>query len=165
LAFRHPERGRPGDPRNRDTRHAALNGARGAHVRRAPGLFALYVAGYSLARVGEELLRVDPARHILGFRLNFFVAVILTVAGLVWFAWIQRTGVGRAIAASARRGGALLAAGGLLWMAGCGASSHAARAHETSVTHAQIMRAADTSPSRMVHGSRSRAVGEQQLSG
>src|SRR6202035_40693 len=27
---------------------------------RAPGLFALYVAGYSLARIGEELLRVDP---------------------------------------------------------------------------------------------------------
>ena len=28
---------------------------------RAPGLFALYVAVYSFARIGEELLRVDPA--------------------------------------------------------------------------------------------------------
>lgn len=56
---------------------------------RAPGLFALYVAGYSGFRIVEELLRVDPAHHILGLRLNFFVAVILCAAGLVWFARIQ----------------------------------------------------------------------------
>jgi hypothetical protein len=31
---------------------------------RAPGLFAFYVAGYSLGRIGEELLRVDPAHHV-----------------------------------------------------------------------------------------------------
>jgi prolipoprotein diacylglyceryltransferase len=44
----------------------------GRHRRiRAPGLFALYVAGYSFARIGEELLRVDPAHHIFGLRLNF----------------------------------------------------------------------------------------------
>jgi prolipoprotein diacylglyceryltransferase len=35
---------------------------------RVPGLFALYLAGYSLARVGEKLLRVDPAQHMLGPR-------------------------------------------------------------------------------------------------
>jgi prolipoprotein diacylglyceryl transferase len=63
----------------------------GHHRRiRAPGLFALYVAGYSLGRIGEELLRVDPAHHILGLRLNFFVATALFVAGLAWFAWTQR---------------------------------------------------------------------------
>jgi prolipoprotein diacylglyceryl transferase len=61
---------------------------------RAPGLFALYVAGYSLARIGEELLRVDPAHRILGLRLNFYVACILFVAGLAWFVRIQR-GPGR----------------------------------------------------------------------
>jgi prolipoprotein diacylglyceryl transferase len=44
----------------------------GRHRRiRAPGLFALYVAGYSGFRIFEELLRVDPAHHILGLRLNF----------------------------------------------------------------------------------------------
>jgi len=128
---------------------------------RAPGLFALYVAGYSLARVGEELLRVDPAHHILGFRLNFFVAVILTVVGLAWFAWIQRKGVRTAIAASARRGGALLAAGGVLWMAGCGASSHAAPTNEASVTHVQIVqRAAESSPPAWSAGDL-RAVGAE----
>jgi prolipoprotein diacylglyceryl transferase len=86
---------------------------------RPPGLFALYVAGYSLGRIGEELLRVDPAQHILGLRLNFYVATLLFLAGLSWFAYSQGVRVGR----RARRGGALLAAGGLLCLAGCGYGS------------------------------------------
>jgi prolipoprotein diacylglyceryl transferase len=64
----------------------------GHHRRiRPPGLFALYVAGYSLGRIGEELLRVDPAHHIFGLRLNFFVAIALFLVGLIWFARVQRT--------------------------------------------------------------------------
>jgi hypothetical protein len=90
---------------------------------RAPGLFALYVAGYSFARIGEELLRVDPAHHILGLRLNLYVASILCLAGIAWFIRAQRpsaTGIGgRTIG----RGGALLAAGGLLALTGCGQAS------------------------------------------
>jgi prolipoprotein diacylglyceryl transferase len=93
---------------------------------RAPGLFALYVAGYSLARMGEELLRVDPAHHLFGVRLNFYVATLLFLAGLAWFAWIQRPGRTRASRSTARRGGALLAAGGLMLFAGCGHGSRAA---------------------------------------
>jgi prolipoprotein diacylglyceryl transferase len=63
----------------------------GHHRRiRPPGLFALYVAGYSLGRIGEELLRVDPAHHIFGLRLNFFVAIALLLAGAIWFVRIQR---------------------------------------------------------------------------
>lgn len=57
---------------------------------RAPGLFALYVAGYSGFRIVEELLRTDPAHHILGVRLNLYVAAVLMLAGLVWFAHLQR---------------------------------------------------------------------------
>jgi prolipoprotein diacylglyceryl transferase len=57
---------------------------------RPPGLFALYVAGYSFGRIWEEQLRVDPAHIILGQRLNFWVACALTIAGLVWFWLIQR---------------------------------------------------------------------------
>ena len=54
----------------------------GHHRRiRAPGLFALYVTGYSFARIGEELLRVDPAHHVFGLRLNFYVASILCLVG------------------------------------------------------------------------------------
>ena len=57
---------------------------------RPPGLFALYVAGYSAFRIFEETIRVDPAHHFLGLRLNLFVAVLLTIAGLVWFTRSQR---------------------------------------------------------------------------
>jgi prolipoprotein diacylglyceryl transferase len=58
---------------------------------RPPGVFALYVAGYSAFRIFEEQLRVDPSRHLLGLRLNFFVATALCVAGLAWFAYSQRS--------------------------------------------------------------------------
>jgi prolipoprotein diacylglyceryl transferase len=57
---------------------------------RPPGLFALYVAGYSAFRIFEETIRIDPAHHFLGLRLNLFVAVTLTVAGLAWFVRSQR---------------------------------------------------------------------------
>ena len=59
-----------------------------------PGLFALYVAGYSFGRIFEELVRVDPAHHILGLRLNFFVSLSLFVGGIAWFWWSQRRGTG-----------------------------------------------------------------------
>jgi prolipoprotein diacylglyceryl transferase len=63
----------------------------GHHTRvKAPGLFALYVAGYSAFRIFEESLRVDSSVHIFGLRLNMYVAIILTVTGLVWFYRIQR---------------------------------------------------------------------------
>jgi prolipoprotein diacylglyceryl transferase len=55
-----------------------------------PGLFALYVAGYSSARIGEELIRIDPAHHIFGLRVNFYIATLLCSAGLAWFVKIQR---------------------------------------------------------------------------
>ena len=61
----------------------------------APGLFALYVAGYSLGRIGEELLRVDPANHIFGMRLNFFVAGALLMLGVGWFVRTQHESPGR----------------------------------------------------------------------
>jgi prolipoprotein diacylglyceryl transferase len=35
-----------------------------------PGLFALYVTGYSAFRIFEESLRVDPSEHFLGLRFN-----------------------------------------------------------------------------------------------
>jgi prolipoprotein diacylglyceryl transferase len=62
------------------------------HSVRPPGAFALYVTGYSAFRIFEELLRVDPAHHILGMRVNFWVATLLTVLGFAWFLRSQRTG-------------------------------------------------------------------------
>ena len=62
----------------------------GHHRRiRPPGLFALYVTGYSAFRIFEETLRIDSSEHFLGLRLNFYVAGLLTVGGLAWFAVIQ----------------------------------------------------------------------------
>src|SRR6201996_4871346 len=57
---------------------------------RPPGLFALYVTGYSAFRIFEESLRVAPPPHILGQRLNFWVAIVLTIVGATWFVWTQR---------------------------------------------------------------------------
>jgi prolipoprotein diacylglyceryl transferase len=83
-----------------------------------PGLFALYVAGYSGFRIFEETLRVDPAHHIFGLRLNFYVASLLFAAGIAWFVRIQRHD------RRLTRGTLLLAAGWVVAaLAGCGHSS------------------------------------------
>jgi prolipoprotein diacylglyceryl transferase len=95
----------------------------GCHRRiRPPGLFALYVAGYSAFRIFEESLRVDPAHHILGLRLNFYVALLICVAGLVWFAYSQGW---RPTWRQTPRGGALMLAGGIMVLSGCGGSGRA----------------------------------------
>ncbi len=57
---------------------------------RPPGLFALYIAIYSFLRFWVELIRIDPANHILGLRVNTWVSGLLFVAGLVWFRLSQR---------------------------------------------------------------------------
>jgi prolipoprotein diacylglyceryl transferase len=59
---------------------------------RPPGIFALYVTGYSAFRIFEEKLRIDPAHYILGQRVNFWVAILLTLAGAIWFVVSQRRG-------------------------------------------------------------------------
>src|SRR6266568_6484584 len=63
----------------------------GHHTRiRPPGLFALYVTGYSAFRIYEESLRIDYSQHFLGLRLNTFVASALTLVGAIWFIYTQR---------------------------------------------------------------------------
>jgi len=57
---------------------------------RPPGLFALYVALYSGFRIWEETLRIDPSKYLFGLRLNLYVSALLTLIGLIWFAWTQR---------------------------------------------------------------------------
>src|SRR2546421_5813255 len=52
---------------------------------RPPGLFALYIAWYCFGRFFEELLRIDPAHHIAGLRLNAWVAIILFVLSVAYF--------------------------------------------------------------------------------
>jgi prolipoprotein diacylglyceryl transferase len=57
-----------------------------------PGLFALYVTIYSFGRFWIEALRVDPAHHIAGLRLNDWIAAIGFVGGLIWFRRTQGGG-------------------------------------------------------------------------
>jgi prolipoprotein diacylglyceryl transferase len=59
---------------------------------RPPGLFCLYVAYYCFGRFFEELLRVDPAHHFGGLRLNAWVSIVLFIIASVAFVWIQRRG-------------------------------------------------------------------------
>jgi prolipoprotein diacylglyceryl transferase len=97
---------------------------------RPPGLFALYVAGYSGFRIFEETLRIDPAQHLFGFRLNFFVASLLFIAGLAWFVRTQRP-----TSRGVRRGATLFATGLLVCAAsGCGQDT---TARVAAATHRQ----------------------------
>ena len=50
------------------------------------------MAGYSAYRIFEETIRIDSSAYFLGLRLNFFIALLLTITGLVWFAVVQRRG-------------------------------------------------------------------------
>ncbi len=70
---------------------------------RPPGLFALYVAGYSGFRIFEETQRIDYSNYFLGMRVNFWIALVLCLAGLLWFVALQRGVTLTAI--RARRGG------------------------------------------------------------
>jgi prolipoprotein diacylglyceryl transferase len=56
---------------------------------RRPGLFALYVSYYCVGRFFEELLRIDPAHHFLGLRLNAWVSIVVFVLSTAFFIWWQ----------------------------------------------------------------------------
>ena len=71
---------------------------------RPPGLFALYIALYSFGRFWIELVRVDPANHILGLRVNTWVSGLVFVAGIVWFYLSQRASEAEEDSPRRRRG-------------------------------------------------------------
>ncbi len=109
---------------------------------RPPGLFALYVTGYCGYRIFEETIRIDSSAYFLGLRLNFFVAVCGTLAGLIWFALSQRKP--RAVAG----GAAVLAIGVLCALAaGCSNGHASATATGAATAHVAQATAARHSPS------------------
>jgi prolipoprotein diacylglyceryl transferase len=59
-------------------------------------LFPAYVAGYFVARLGLELLRVDPASLLLGVRVNVWVSIIGIVAGFAFVLTGRRRSAGNA---------------------------------------------------------------------
>jgi prolipoprotein diacylglyceryl transferase len=54
-----------------------------------PALFALYVSYYTAGRFFEELLRIDPAHHFAGLRLNAWVSIVVFVLSTSFFIWWQ----------------------------------------------------------------------------
>ena len=54
------------------------------------GLFALYVAGYTLGRFWIELMRDDSATMILGQRVNTWVSAIVFLVAIAAVVWLQR---------------------------------------------------------------------------
>jgi len=54
-----------------------------------PALFALYVSYYTFGRFFEELLRIDPAHHFAGLRLNAWVSIVVFVCSTGFFVWWQ----------------------------------------------------------------------------
>jgi prolipoprotein diacylglyceryl transferase len=120
-----------------------------------PGLFALYVAGYSGYRIFEETIRIDSSAHFLGLRLNFFVAIAMTLVGITWFILSQRERRVRV------KGAAGLAIGGLIALAaaGCGQQGHpaAAAAHGAGTARAAHQVAARHRPAARALALRARS--------
>jgi prolipoprotein diacylglyceryl transferase len=58
-------------------------------------VFALYVALYTLGRSYIETLRIDPAREVLGLRLNVWTSVVLFVGAVVYIVVSARLHPGR----------------------------------------------------------------------
>jgi phosphatidylglycerol---prolipoprotein diacylglyceryl transferase len=56
---------------------------------RPPALFALYVSYYTFGRFFEELLRIDPAHHFAGLRVNAWVSIVVFVCSTSFFVWWQ----------------------------------------------------------------------------
>jgi prolipoprotein diacylglyceryl transferase len=52
--------------------------------------FAVYAAAYATGRVWIEWLRIDPAPHILGLRLNDWTALLVLAAALVYLTATRR---------------------------------------------------------------------------
>lgn len=53
-------------------------------------LFALYVVTYTFGRFWIERLRIDPANHVGGWRINSYTSLLVFLAGLVLFIWLLR---------------------------------------------------------------------------
>jgi len=58
-------------------------------------VFWLYVVLYTAGRLWIELLRIDPANHILGLRLNVWTSIIVGLGALIAFIVVGRRHPGR----------------------------------------------------------------------
>jgi len=59
--------------------------------------FAVYVAAYTVGRFWIEDLRIDPANHLLGLRLNDWTSILVFVGAVVYFVLSGRRSPGREV--------------------------------------------------------------------
>ncbi len=52
--------------------------------------FALYVMLYTFGRFWFENMRIDPAHHVAGLRINAWVSIGVFLAAFAWFLWLRR---------------------------------------------------------------------------
>ena len=52
--------------------------------------FALYVMLYTFGRFWFENMRIDPAHHVAGLRINAWVSIGVFLLALGWFVWLGR---------------------------------------------------------------------------
>ena len=52
-------------------------------------VFALYLGGYGVGRFFVELMRADPANHILGLRINTITSTLLVVAAAAYLLYTR----------------------------------------------------------------------------
>jgi prolipoprotein diacylglyceryl transferase len=55
-----------------------------------PSIFAGYVAWYCFGRFFEELLRIDPAHHFAGLRLNAWVSIVVFCGAVIYLVVHER---------------------------------------------------------------------------
>jgi prolipoprotein diacylglyceryl transferase len=60
-------------------------------------VFALYLVIYGLGRSWIEALRIDPAHHFFGLRLNDWTSIIIVLAGVVGYIVSARSRPGREV--------------------------------------------------------------------
>ncbi len=60
-------------------------------------VFALYLVIYGLGRSWIEALRIDPAHHFFGLRLNDWTSIVIVVAGVVGYIVSARRRPGREV--------------------------------------------------------------------
>ena len=53
-------------------------------------VLGLYVMLYPVGRIVFELMRTDPANHILGVRVNVWVCILVFIGGVAIFVWAGR---------------------------------------------------------------------------
>ena len=66
--------------------------------------FAVYVAAYTVGRFWIEDLRIDPANHLLGLRLNDWTSILVFVGAVVYFVLSARRSPGREVVDRAEPG-------------------------------------------------------------